>query len=200
VKTRLIGALTAAEAADLHQAFVEDLLSRLQGRTFDLQVAWAVESGELLPSTGVQSFRQQGVDLGERLFRGLRHVGRLYDKVAAVGSDHPEIPVALLEEAFARLDEHQVVIGPARDGGYYLIAARAPCLAREIFNGIDWSTDRVLAQTIEQCAGAGLDVFLLPEGDDVDSPEDFERLRRILASEPHDCRRTEMLLREWGML
>ena len=75
-----------------------------------------------------------------------------------------------------------------------------PLLHREIFADIEWSSDRVLEQTSEQCARLGLNVHLLAEGDDVDEPADLERLGRFLASADHDCPRTENLFRRWGML
>lgn len=200
VKTRLIGALTAAEAAELQQAFLDDLVSRLASRDFDLLLAWALEGDEPIPQAPVTGFRQVGRDLGERLLHGLRYAAERHARVAAVGSDHPEIPVAAVEDAFGRLDDCDVVIGPALDGGYYLIALAADSLDPRLFSGIDWSTPEVLEQTLERCAAIGAEVSLLPEGADVDAPADLERLKRFLADERHDCRQTERLLREWGML
>ena len=71
VKTRLIGDLTPAEAAALHTAFLEDLLDRLSGGIFDLRLAWALDPGEPVPGGPIPGVRQEGEDLGERLFRTL---------------------------------------------------------------------------------------------------------------------------------
>jgi rSAM/selenodomain-associated transferase 1 len=200
VKTRLIGSISASEAADLHEAFVADLVERLQGREFDLRIAWALDPGDLPPQEDSTALTQTGKDLGERLFNALQEVGQSYSRVAAIGSDHPEIPAERLERAFDLLEEHDIVIGPARDGGYYLIASRAKRLDRALFDGVEWSSSRVLEQTLRRAKKLGLHVGLLEEGDDVDAPEDLERLARFLSSREHDCPSTEILLRKWGML
>ena len=104
VKTRLIGELTAEQAAQLHAAFVADLLERLRGGTFDLRVAWALEPGETPPQdgeeSGVDAVVQQGTDLGERLYRALSGAAAEAVAVAAVGSDHPQLKRSDLDAAF----------------------------------------------------------------------------------------------------
>src|SRR5688500_5580588 len=88
VKTRLIGALTATQAAELHAAFLADLLARLRhATTFDLRLAWAVDEGEPLPPSPFPAVRQEGAGLGERLYRALAAAAHDYPLVAAVGSD-----------------------------------------------------------------------------------------------------------------
>ena len=129
VKTRLIGpapdGLTPRAAADLHWAFVLDQLERLEGRDFALWVAWALDEDEAPPEVSVRSFRQQGADLGERLWRGLERVAREARWVAAVGSDHPGLGLERIRRGFALLRAGaDVALGPALDGGYYLIALR----------------------------------------------------------------------------
>ena len=205
VKTRLIGpapdGLTAAEAAELHWAFVLDQLERFEGRDFSLQIAWALDDGDAPPSIGTPSFRQTGGDLGERLWYGLTRAARSASRVAAVGSDHPGLSLERVRTAFARLEAGaDVVLGPAVDGGYYLIAVDRDRLDRRLFEGIEWSTERVLAQTLERCHRLGLVVELLPEAGDVDTPEDLERLAATLARDATACPRTHRLLDSWGRL
>lgn len=201
VKTRLIGALTPDQAAELHAAFLADLLERLQDGPFDLQIAWAVDADEPLPERPSAGFRQEGVDLGERLYRGLRRVGRDYPLVAAVGSDHPDLPIDRLTEAFVGLTTGaDVVLGPAQDGGYYLIAVTQEALGRQLFSGIPWSTERVLEATLEQCRQLGLSVDLLAREADVDTAADLERLAASLALRPDACPRTQHLLATWGRM
>lgn len=201
VKTRLIGELGPEAAAALHQAFLDDLLERLAGRRFDLTVAWAVAPGEPLPPVPAASFAQRGADLGERLYRGLSSAAAGHELVAAVGSDHPLLTAERVEEGFERLERgSEVVLGPARDGGYYLIGLRAAAIAPELFSGVPWSTDGVLAATLERCGALGLAVDLLPMGDDVDTADDLERLTAALAVDSRSCPRTRALLERWGRL
>ncbi len=201
VKTRLIGELTAQEAAELHAAFLEDLLGRLRRGAFDLRIAWAVEPPAPLPAAPVAAFRQRGADLGERLFRGLSAVAGEYAAVAAIGSDHPDLPLERVEEAFERLEGGApLVIGPADDGGYWLIGGSAATLRRELFEDIPWSGPGVLARTIERCRELAMTPSLLPAWSDVDGPADLERLAVALGAEQAACPRTRALLAAWGRL
>ncbi|HYH47031.1 MAG TPA: DUF2064 domain-containing protein, partial [Thermoanaerobaculia bacterium] len=141
VKTRLIGDLTPLQAADLHGAFLEDLLERLQGGSFDLRIAWALDDGDELPGGPVPGLRQEGAGLGERLFGALSGAAREValetghrGAVMALGSDHPTLPLELVHHAFERVEAGaEVVLGPAEDGGYYLIALGAGAVAPRLF-------------------------------------------------------------------
>src|SRR4029077_14050553 len=97
-----------------------------------------------------------------------------------------------------------VALGPAEDGGYYLIAVRPGALSRRLFEGIAWSTERVLAQTLERCRELGLRVAMLPMAADVDTPDDLRRLAARLGEEPEGgcpaCPRTRELLAAWQLL
>jgi rSAM/selenodomain-associated transferase 1 len=201
VKTRLIGDLTPVEAAELHAAFLDDLLDRLRAGDFELRLAWALDPDEPLPAGPVPGFRQLGEDLGERLYLALSEVP---GAVAALGSDHPTLPLELVHRAFERVEAGaDVVLGPAEDGGYYLIAlegGNGGAVPRRLFEGIDWSTERVLPQTLERCRELGLRVELLPMASDVDTPEDLRRLAARLAVEELGCPRTRALLGAWGRL
>ncbi len=198
VKTRLIGTVTSEQAAQLHAAFLEDVTMTLEGTSAELQIAWALEDGESLPETSHPGFRQEGQGLGERLWNGLSLAAERAPLVAAVGSDHPEMPASRLEEAFRRLrGGADVVLGPAEDGGYYLVAVRREGLRQELFDGIPWSTSGVLAATLERADALGLSVELLEEGTDVDDAADLERLAALLATEPALCPSTSRLLQGW---
>ncbi|HVG07296.1 MAG TPA: TIGR04282 family arsenosugar biosynthesis glycosyltransferase [Thermoanaerobaculia bacterium] len=204
VKTRLIGDLTAAEAAALHAAFLDDLIDRLREGDFELQLAWALDAHDEMPTGPVPGVRQQGDDLGERLYRALSEGARDGSAVMALGSDHPTLPLALIHEAFERLEKGaEVVLGPAEDGGYYLIALRSYAVDLGLFDDIAWSTDRVLTETLERCRQRELAVELLSPASDVDTPEDLRRLATRLASDTSDdlgCPRTRELLLAWQRL
>ena len=201
VKTRMMPELTARQAAELHQAFLDDLVPRLLSGSFELAIAWAVEPGEVLPETAAVSFRQHGDDLGQRLYDGLERAARQYRFVAAVGGDHPEIPLERIEEAFEVLARGEdLVLGPAADGGYYLIGADREALDGHLFAQIPWSTPAVFEETRRRCRELGIEPYLLPSGHDVDSPSDLERLTRRIASGATGCPHVADLLRSWGRL
>lgn len=208
VKTRLIGpgevGLTPEQAAELHEAFVLDLLGRLAGGRFDLRVAWALEAGEEPPGWSPPWVRQEGGDLGARMHAALAGAAAEGARaVAAVGTDHPLLGRAEVEEAFARVEAGaDAVFGPAADGGYYLVALGARAARRpEVFERIAWSTPAVFAATLDRCRSLGLRVELLAEGRDVDTPEDLAALPGLLAGAGEAAApRTAALLARWGRI
>ncbi|MEM7480066.1 MAG: TIGR04282 family arsenosugar biosynthesis glycosyltransferase [Acidobacteriota bacterium] len=200
VKTRLIGALTAEQAAELHQTFLDDMVERLgaEGAEFDTRIAWALAAEEPVPAGPWPGERQRGADLGERLFNSLSRAASHSRRVAAVGSDHPALARRDVETAFAALDAADVVLGPATDGGYYLVAVRAAALDRRLFEDIPWSTGGVFEATRARCRQLGLRLAALDCGSDVDTAEDLRRLAHALAAGTVECPRTEALLTSWG--
>jgi len=200
VKTRLVGDLSAAEAAQLHAAFLADLLAGLSTERFGLRVAWALESGDSVPATSLPLI-QHGADLGERQWNALCEAATDARAVAAIGSDVPDLPAGRLDEAFAALEGgFDVALGPAVDGGYYLIALRAEALREELFLQRSWSTESVYVETLACCARAGLRVHTLPTERDVDTPADLEALAGRLARAPGRCPSTRALLQSWRLL
>ena len=204
VKTRLVGNLTPSQAAQLHEAFLGDLVERLDGGPFDLAIAWALgleEEAPKIPGLPRQppAVRQGSGDLGERLLSTLAATCRDYPHAVAVGSDHPELAQDTVTEAFQRLEEGApAVLGPAADGGYYLIGVTPKTAVPELFRGIPWSTDAVLEITHKRCRRLGLEPTFLATGEDVDTPEDLRRLAgRLERGEVH-CPRTQKALEELG--
>lgn len=184
VKTRLARAVGDAAAAGLYAAFVTDLRARFAAAPF--AVLWAVAP----PDTGFaarfaippgETFAQQGNDLGARMhaaFAQVRDAG--FARCVLVGSDLPQLALASVERAFAALDDADLVLGPARDGGYWLIAARRP---PDVFDGIAWGTRDVLAATRARAAEQRATVALLDEDFDVDDADDLTRLEQLLQDE-----------------
>ena len=146
--------------------------------------------------------RQEGSDLGERLYRALHDAAAAgAGAVAALGSDHPTLPLETVHRAFETIESGaDVVLGPAEDGGYYLIALRAGAVTPRLFAEIAWSTDQVLAATLDRCRELGLTVELLPAASDVDTPEDLRRLAARMAEDDFGCPRTRALLGSLGLL
>ena len=201
VKTRLIGDLTPLQAAELHAAFLDDLLDRLRTGRFALTLAWALDADDVIPDSPFPGIRQRGDGLGDRLYNALSEASADGATVAALGSDHPTLPVALAERAFDLLEGGaDIVLGPAEDGGYYLIALRAEAVVRRLFEDIAWSTDQVLPATLERIAELGLRLELLPLASDVDTPADLCRLAAAMADGDLGCPRTRALLGKLGRL
>lgn len=183
VKTRLCPPLTHDEAATLHGSFVLDMLERTKVAAaklklpIDRYLACAPSSGLVFfkimeERQSVQLIDQAGNDLGARMrqaFAAMFEKG--YSRVFIVGSDIPSLPLDHYKQALALLDTHDVVLGPALDGGYYLIGLKQP--RPELFADIAWSTDRVLATTQEKAASLGLKTALLPSWRDVDTIDDL---------------------------
>src|SRR5262249_24760372 len=117
-------------------------------------------------------------DLGERLSRAFRDAfASGARRVVVIGSDCPDVTPADIHAAWAALEAHDVVLGPAIDGGYWLIGLQA--LHEPLFRGVRWSTSTVLTQTLALCHQQGLRVHRLRELSDVDTEEDW---RRFLAN------------------
>jgi hypothetical protein len=189
VKTRLIGALTAAEAAAAYTNFLRDtfvLMEAVRDKRETRQIVLcytpegAEEAFENIEREGSLMLAQRGGDLGERLtncFTDLFELG--FDSVVIIGGDSPTLPEEILVEAFASLtNENEVVIGPAEDDGYYLVGMRK--LQAKIFEHIPWGTSGVLAATKARASEAGVKLTWLPAWYDVDTPEELERLKREL--------------------
>lgn len=182
VKTRLSPELTPEEAATFYGALAKDVV-RVNGSSVDYEtiVCFAPESaGSELRSwlgPGVSLRRQRGKDLGERQFHAIEQALESgYEKVVLIGSDCPTITPSDIEAALEFLTEANLVIGPAEDGGYYLVAVDRP--VRSIFEGIAWSTEEVLRQTLDKAEKAGLEVRLLDVKCDIDRYDDLEKYYR----------------------
>ncbi len=115
--------------------------------------------------------QQQGGDLGARMLFALNHGLARYPRVLLVGSDCPELDADYLGRAAAALLQHELVLGPARDGGYVLLGARRP--VAPLFADMPWGSDRVLELTLQRARAMGLATALLEPLNDVDRPADL---------------------------
>src|SRR5215468_5072105 len=120
---------------------------------------------------------QRGDKFGERLYFAVKDLFKCgFDSVCLIDSDSPTVPAENFVEAVGLLSgsDDRVVLGPSNDGGYYLIGAKKP--HRHLFEQIDWSTERVLKQTMQRATEIGVEVKLLPTGFDVDDEGSLRRL------------------------
>ena len=129
---------------------------------------------------------QTGADLSDRLSMAFseRFFFHRTEKIIAIGADDPTLSRELIDHAFALLDSCEWVVGPATDGGYYLIGCRAGAFDPEVFHGIAWGTASVLQATIAKIGAGERTVALLPERCDIDTAEDLQRYARATGWQP----------------
>lgn len=187
VKTRLAADLGPERALAVYESMLRDLLGSIGPSTAETEIEclWPPSPGAngalLRRAFGPHGTAMQtGATLGDRLSMAFseRFFFHKTDKIIAIGVDDPLLPRTLIDHTFALLDSVEYVIGPARDGGYYLVGCRAGSYEPEVFHGIDWGTSSVLATTIAKVAATGRTMALLPERYDIDTAEDLERYAR----------------------
>ena len=185
-KSRLIGQLRTADGAGLRTALLRDTLAAVAPIDARKAMLYTPLDGEaeiqrMTPFDAI-FLAQRGATLGERMRNGASDlVARGFGRVVLVGADLPTLPAAYVEHALERLTRPQesLVLGPAEDGGYYLIGLTY--VHDELFDGIPWGTPDVLRRTQEAAAALRLTVELLPIWYDVDLPSDLRRVRRQTA-------------------
>jgi uncharacterized protein len=202
-KTRLCPPLSPEQAADLYRCLLLDTLAlaaRLDAA--DLVLAYTpLGARAYFRGLAPRLFRllpQQGAGLGERLANALaQQFDRGYQRAVIMNSDGPTLPLCYLEEAFSALGGADVTLGAGHDGGYYLIGMNR--LHPALFEGIAWSTEQVLPQTLATCRDLQLQVHLLPEWYDVDVAADLDRLRRELDRDSTAAPRSAAFLLRAGL-
>ena len=179
-KTRLMPDAHADSHLELRRALFEDTRDRVAAVTQADKVMLVDPPGDCEAmagaSPGFEILAQRHGDLSERLDGAVADIFRLgYDRAVIVGSDLPTIPVSYLQRALAAIGRagDRVVLGPAEDGGYYLIALKR--MHPELFRGIEWSTARVLEQTVAAARRKRLAVELVDRWYDVDNQTDLDR-------------------------
>ncbi len=183
-KTRLCPPLDLGEAAALYECFLRDTLDIMRGvQGVENHIVYLPEDAggffrSIAPDMALST--QVGQSLGQRLDELLTRA--LYSgsqKAVVINSDSPSLPVEYLEQAFSALDDADVVLGPAEDGGYYLIGIKEP--QPELLLDVEMSTSHVLTDTLEISREKRLSVALLPEWYDVDTVDALIRLRKELS-------------------
>jgi rSAM/selenodomain-associated transferase 1 len=185
VKTRLTPPLTPGEAADLNRCFLRDLgksISQAATQSLAQGVGVYTPPGADAAYKGILPDEfflvpQRGVNFGDRLVHAAEDLFTAgFQSVCLINSDSPTVPASSFVEAANQLGRSgdRIVIGPSDDGGYYLIGLKR--IHREMFEGIDWSTERVLEQTRQRAAELGVEVQELPRGFDVDDRATLRRL------------------------
>jgi rSAM/selenodomain-associated transferase 1 len=185
VKTRLALATSAEWSAQVAVAFLEDQIDRLSKIDCRRVIVFAPSEAEsffLDPAQGrFELTPQVEGDLGRRMARFLEsQFATGASAVVLLGTDSPTMPLEFIDRAFHLLNDHDVVLGPATDGGYYLLGCSRG--VPPIFDGIAWGGSTVLEETIARLALTSCRLALLPPWYDVDTPADWQMLRGHLAA------------------
>ena len=181
-KTRLVPALGEIGAAELHQRMIQHTSKMAFDAGFaNIEIRCHPDSThpvflEILDRHCVELNRQSGDDLGERMANALEAALCEHPYAIVIGTDAPVVDSGYISNAIEQLQSgHEIVLGPAEDGGYVLIGLSR--FNRKIFSKIDWGTNRVLEQTLEKIKAEGMTVFQLPVLWDVDTPKDLDKIK-----------------------
>ena len=184
-KTRLIPALGAEGAANLQRQMTEYTLSQVRKLQASRQVAVAIYFAgdnqhlmqDWLGSDLVYQQQSEG-DLGMRMRSAFQDaLTNNMEKVIIIGTDCPSLSAEIIEQAFEQLTQHDLVLGPAKDGGYYLIGLRR--LIPELFSDINWGTSEVFQQTVKIAEALDVSIASLTTLADIDRPEDLSVVQAL---------------------
>jgi rSAM/selenodomain-associated transferase 1 len=181
VKTRLAQEVGSDQAVELYKCFVEDVVTLLDRLNIHFKfyfypadarkrfMSWLGQKYDYVP--------QVGTDLGKRMQSAFSHAFEEgFRRAVIIGSDIPDLPEDFLRQAFWEMDTHDVVLGPANDGGYYLVGFTRKGFLPEAFENVAWSSDSVFEQTVSILKQNRRRVCLLPQWYDVDTLADFASL------------------------
>ena len=184
-KTRLMSVLSERECSDFHRACLADTCRAIRKSRLPGYIYYAAESRNVLPADvdeiwGLPTeerayfeFRpQQGKDLGERLCNAAREILICYEAVLFLGSDMPQITSDAILEAEVMLSGSDTVLGPAHDGGYYLLGIKQ--VVPNLFEDIPWGTSQVLEKTLEKIIENKFACSLLRPQADIDTWDDLK--------------------------
>jgi rSAM/selenodomain-associated transferase 1 len=200
VKTRLAEHIGVEQAQKLYRAMVEDLLDNLAIiDDIDLLIAvWPQDAKsdvqQWLQWEGQIDSQVPG-NLGHKLHRAFeKGFEQGYRHISIIGSDLPELSHSVIKESFHQLHSYPLVLGPAKDGGFYLVGLNS--LPEKLFHNINWSTSEVLEKTIENAKNYGFCYFLLPEMNDIDEYEDIQvRWKDLKNNNTHSLPQTTQVLK-----
>lgn len=175
VKTRLAASIGDQNALEIYVQLLEHTKKVALETPYDKQVLYseAINTNDMWEAASFQKKLQVGEDLGARMynaFQGGFNAG--YEKIVIIGSDLIALESSDISTAISKLDDNDIVIGPAEDGGYYLLGMKK--VPENIFSNKEWGTDTVLADTLLDITN--LKYHLLKEKNDIDTYEDIKNI------------------------
>lgn len=178
VKTRLMPQYSAQQAAAIHRAMATSVIDRVSTLFEHVWIAADIPAHPFFQRFNLPVIEQGDGSLGDRMQRLLLlacEQGR--GPVLFLGTDSPHMENARLQQAAEEISSHDVVVGPVEDGGYDLIALNGPYAF--LFDGIAWSSELVMEQTMQAIKTAGLRACLLSTGFDIDTAADLRKARHV---------------------
>jgi len=182
VKTRLAATVGDETALSIYQKLIVHTKKIIDPINCEKQLWYSnwVELNDIWDPQFYKKYLQKGSDLGERMSNGFKET--LLDestvKAVIIGTDCAELTTGIIEEAFNALENYDFVIGPAKDGGYYLLGMNS--YYPNVFEGVEWSTATVCNTTIEKIKSLNKGVYLLPPLSDVDNEEDWNNVKNLI--------------------
>jgi rSAM/selenodomain-associated transferase 1 len=176
VKTRLAATIGNQKAYQVYLKLLRHTLDAAAGVDARRQVWYSsfVDSDDFISESEFTKKVQYGKNLGDRMLQSFKSgFDEGYKNIVIIGSDCPDVTPAIIEKAFEELRKYDVVIGPSLDGGYYLLGMKK--MYGELFNGIEWSTERVMEQTLAKADNLSLSISRLPDLNDIDTIEDLKK-------------------------
>ncbi len=201
VKTRLSHSLDKGFVLELYKAFVKDTLDAVHPLGRPMVFFWPDNKKRAIKAwlgDDILSFSQQGADLGQRMVHAFETVFDAgYDSAVLIGTDIPQLNSDILTQAFGKLDNDHAVLGPSKDGGYYLIGFRKPAFSPLVFKGIDWSTPHVFEQTHAVMDTNDISFSLVETLNDIDTIADLKDLARDMEGDYRVGRHTRAMLEKY---
>jgi rSAM/selenodomain-associated transferase 1 len=176
VKTRLAETVGDEKALEIYKALLKhtkDIALQLNADRMLYYSEDVPEEEDMWSDDDFQKYIQYGEVLGERMYYAFEDALAVHDKAIIIGSDCASLTPEIVAEAFDALDRFNFVVGPATDGGYYLLGMKK--LQIEMFQQMPWSTDQVLPETLARINALGKTVYKLPELSDIDYEEDWKK-------------------------
>jgi len=202
VKSRLSTQIDKKFVVTLYKSFVEDILEMLKNLDYNILICY-------YPLGKLESFKkwigrkylylpQNGEDLGERMKNCfIQGFNQGFKKLVVIGSDSPDFPDAIMTEAFQKLDKYDSVIGPCKDGGYYLLGFTNKRFSPTVFQDVLWGTSEVFAKTMDILKNRSLKVYVLTEWQDVDTFDDLKDLYLRNREDTFKTSKTMKILRNY---
>ncbi len=175
VKTRLAHSIGERKALEVYLKLLEKTHQCVMKVPVDICVYYSdyIDKNDLWENDLFLKHIQFGADLGERMYNAINtSLSDSYEKVCLIGTDIPHLSSDIIDEAFSKLNDTDIILGPSKDGGYYLIGMKAA--HSKLFKNILWSTSQVLFQTQRNAEKHNLKVGLLQELNDIDTLEDID--------------------------
>lgn len=181
VKTRLAKTVGDERALEIYRVLLDHTITIARRVNLDKAIFYSdyIDETDMWRKAKFSQFIQEGNDLGERMYNAFKYAfSKQYKSVVIIGSDCLDLNEQIIADAFEILKNNEVVIGPAKDGGYYLLGMQK--LYKNLFINKHWSTENVLLDTLLDVSNLNISMKLLPTLSDIDEEKDLEVHKKLL--------------------